>query len=244
MLSRSNKAQWLKNLTWMSVTLSLLSGCGGSAYRGPNQPGGNREPVIDPDWQFPGGGSGGGGTPGNAQLESPDHTATFSDIAGEGGISPTGYSETINTDNRLLVRVVAGGAGNNRLPDGQYTNFSGTYGCVRYQLHISTTGRTVTTKMLTTTPGRGLCPNAPTSQVIDLSNELPSGHGPVTVSVVRARTDTKCQQLLGGFMRGTSCDYNFSGCYSTYCSESLYPVYKYHTYSGELEFDINGYDGE
>ncbi len=228
----------LKNISFalcIASTLSLgLVGCGGQAYRAVDNVGqpnnGNTGNLTD----F-GGGSGGSDDSDDSNDGSdqdsptaPAYTYDFA-VTGSGGTTPSWQSPLVETDNLLKVRVSAGNASRISLPSG-YSNFTATYGCVQYT--IRALGQTVTTGLLSTGSASSsvYCPNAPTSQVIDFSSRLGSGHNSVNIEVTEVRYDFYCQMLMQGLIS--------SMYYNTYCPS--YPVYRTHTVTGQLDIQVNG----
>ncbi|OFZ80689.1 MAG: hypothetical protein A2583_10500 [Bdellovibrionales bacterium RIFOXYD1_FULL_53_11] len=147
---------------------------------------------------------------------------TFSyEVTGASGVDPVDSFGNILTDNILKVKVVAGTAGQIRLSDGTYSNWSAAYQCVQYK--ISALGQTVTTQVLAVDGGNSyICPGAPSEQTIDFSSRLTSGHGAVTVTVQAYRYDS-CLNY----------GYNFGGC-------AMHTVYYTHTVTGTLDIQTNG----
>jgi len=131
--------------------------------------------------------------------------------------------------------VIAGAAGAVSIPagtpgyGGSYSNYQATYGCVRYTIEVG--GKSVTTNTLAVDGQNDLCPNAPTSQIIDFSDRA-VGVTSTSVKVTAVRYDYYCRLLYMGYI--------YSGYYNTYCGSSLYSVYRNHTVTGTLEIQTNG----
>ncbi len=158
----------------------------------------------------------------------PATTASFT-VAGTRGSTNTSnayYSITVNTDNLLQVTVNAGSAGSLTIPG---YGFSANYNCVTYK--VTVLGDTVETNPLSTGTSSSDCQGAATSQMIDFSSRLTTGHGPVTVQVESSKYDFDC----------VSCE-TYPWLYSYYCNNycPMDLVYKNHNITGTLSIVTNG----
>lgn len=167
-------------------------------------------------------------SPSPAPAFMPAYTFSFS-MTGSNGAAPTYTASGINTDNVLKIRVNSGPASNLTVPN-LYSNFTANYSCISYT--ISVLGRTVVTQTLSVPNGDphfSQCPGAPQNQVIDFSDRLSPGHGPVSVQVTAARYDFYCQLWFRGWVPGD---------YYMYCP--MRTVYQNHTVTGSLDIQVNG----
>jgi len=165
---------------------------------------------------------------------TPTYTSSFV-MSGTGGTLPGAAITDIFTDTIFKVRVTAGSASNLALPagtNGGYSNFSASYSCVSYTIEALGQTRTTVPLSVSGSSTMNLCKNSPSEQVFDFSSRLTPGHGPVSVTIKSAKYDYYCQLLLMGYI--------YNGYYNTYCSASLYPVYKTHTVTGNLDIQVNG----
>lgn len=165
----------------------------------------------------------------------PPITESFT-VSGPSGTTPS-YTTTVNTDNLLKIKVTAGGAG--QITDPTY-GFSGTYGCVSYK--VTVLGSTQTTKLLAVGSQSDMlgainCPGASTSQVLDFSGRLTSGHGAITVKVEAASYDFYCRGCETYPWLYNAYPYGAYSC-SLYCPSR--PVYQTHTVTGNLDIQVNG----
>lgn len=223
-----------KTFTLILTSLGLIlfaSACGGQPYAEPA--------ALTPPPSSSGGSSGGGsgGSGGISTNFTPAITFSFS-VTGSGGTSPAYVTPIINTDNILKVKISTGMS--DRLSIPTYSNFTANYNCVTYT--VTALGKSVTTEPLSPNEmGSPLCPNASDSQVIDFSDRLGPGHGPVTITVDRTRYDFYCQlwtQCQADPFSPT-CYYSFyPATHSMYCP--LRTVYRNHTVTGNLAIQVNG----
>jgi|GEM_PF-1712989 len=180
-------------------------------------------------------GSGTTGSSTTSESVLPAITESFT-VSGSSGTSPS-YTTTVNTDNLLKIKVTAGGAG--QITDPNY-GFSGTYGCVSYK--VTVLGSTQTTKLLAVGSQSDMlsainCPGASTSQVLDFSGRLTSGHGSITVKVEAAAYDFYCRGCETYPWLYNAYPYGAYSC-SLYCPSR--PVYQTHTVTGNLDIQVNG----
>ncbi len=154
-------------------------------------------------------------------------------LGGTGSTTQTYTSPSITTDTRLRVKVIGGPATNIQIEtpgryNGAYSNYSASYSCITYKVTVA--GQSTTTSMIRVGEnGTGLCANNPGEQVLDFSNRLQPGHGPVSITVSEPKYDYYCKLWLSGWIYGS---------YSNYCP--LFTVYKNHRVTGSLEVEING----
>lgn len=108
--------------------------------------------------------------------------------------------------------------------------FSANYGCVNFKITVE--GQTVVTNTLSTGLGSDSdCSGAATSQTIDFSSRMTTGHGPVTVTVTSNDYDFDCMSCRTyPWLYGYYCN--------NYCPMDL--VYKNHTVNGTLSIQVNG----
>ncbi|MCM2279508.1 MAG: hypothetical protein NDJ89_15640 [Oligoflexia bacterium] len=146
------------------------------------------------------------------------------DVTGSKGSKPV-YSVTVQTDNLLKVKLTSEAAGAQTL-----SGFTANYDCVTYT--ISALGNSVTTSTLSAGGTVSVnCPNAPTNQVIDFSDRLQPGHGPVTIEVRADRYDFYYKSCLSQpWLYGWNCMYYYP----------LYNVYQNHIVRGKLAIQVNG----
>jgi hypothetical protein len=212
--------------TLISLSLvALINACGGQPFQEPQSP-----PSSPPNTS--GGSSGnGGGNSGSPSQFTPAITFSFS-VTGSGGALPAYTTPVINTDNILKIKITPGLSDRISIPT--YSNFTANYECVTYT--VTALGKSVTTEVLC--PSQ---PDKPSSQIIDFSDRLGPGHGPVTVTVDRVRYDFYCllwtQCQLEPF--NPTCYYSFyPAAYSFYCP--LRTTYRNHTVTGNLAIQVNG----
>lgn len=174
----------------------------------------------------------------------PTFTSSFS-FAG----SSSHTTNAIDADNKLRVKIDAGSAGTIVFPG---SNFSGTYGCLAFNVRLLAyngtayvESKTVATKIMAVNGGSQNCPGAPASDIIDFSDRLGPGHDNYKIKVDSAKYDFYCQHYdycswnywaLGGAYG--SCSWIQYASRSNYCPVKT--VYSTHTVSGTLEVEING----
>lgn len=222
------------HLILISLTLStMLMACGGQPYQNP------QAPAPTPTNSGGNGGSSGGGTGGGSPSNfTPAITFSFN-VTGSGGAHPSFTTQPVNTDTILKIKITAGQASNLNIPI--YSNFTANYDCVSYT--VTALGKSVTTQPLSASgENSALCPNAPPSEIIDFSDRLGPGHGPVTITIDRVRYDfycklwTRCQPELSW---NPTCYYSFyPATQSMYCP--MRTVYRNHTVTGDLAIQVNG----
>jgi hypothetical protein len=227
------------------ASLMLLSACGGQAYRTGEASGTSSGGTsVSGGSSFGGGSSSGSGssnssgsgttTPPAEESFLPARSESFT-VTGSGGTSPTFTASNVRTDSLLKVKVIAGAAGPVSIPSGtpgyggSYSNYQASYGCVRYTIEVA--GRSVTTNTLAVEGQNSLCPDAPTSQIIDFSDRA-VGVTNTSVKVTAVRYDYYCQLVYMGYISPYY--------YNTYCGSSLYSVYRTHSVTGTLEIQTNG----
>lgn len=165
-------------------------------------------------------------------------------LTGDGGTTPTATTPAVYTDNLLRVKIKPQGGENMTVADGTYTNMSSGYGCVQFT--VTVLGQSVQTQVLAV-EGRDnkACPNAPKAQIIDFSGRLSPGHGPITVTVSKARNDRHCQSWIAcrnyeamGY-RSYTCTYNYAqSLQAQFCP--VRAAYMYDTMNASLEIQVNG----
>jgi hypothetical protein len=227
---------------------ALLTACGGD-YRETSL----AKPIGSPLYNGNNGGcvgigctTGVTGTTGTTTPVDPAFTASLTEsfeITGAGGNYPewTIPGPALLTDTTLKIRVLSGGAGQiSPLPGQtvQYSNWSHNYYCVNYTIEVNGSRRE--TGLLAVGGGGTMCPSAASSKVIDFSDKMTPGHGPVTVKVVKAAYSLYCQWFQTGMM-GYFIPYSQAWYYynNQYCSTSMTPVYKTHTVTGTLEVEFD-----
>ena len=218
-----------ENAVLLTLLLATLSACGGEAYREPDVDSDDDGSTAQSSSSSSPAASSSSGTVDTSDPENPVYTYSFS-LTGSGGTAPTYTSTSISTDNTLRVRVIPGQAGSLSTSEGTDSNFSATYYCASYT--VTVLGHSLTTQPLKINGGGAICANAAESEILDFSDRMTSGHGDVTVGISAPRYDYYCQLLYNGYINW--------GYYSTYCSQSLYPVYKNHTVTGSIEVEVNG----
>jgi hypothetical protein len=131
---------------------------------------------------------------------------------------------------------VTAGAATNVIPG---SNMSATYGCVSYNVTVSMTGgsQTLSTGTLAVGGGNSICPNAPTSTILDFSNRLTTGHGNITVSIAATGYDFYCQSCLSYPWMFNAYPYGYYSC-NMYCP--LHTVYMNHGVTGTMDVQVNG----
>lgn len=235
--------QWKRKIGNTAATLAtvlMITACGGEPYREGSPTGGTTGTDTS--------GTGGTGTTtttdntgstGSTGGTNPPITRAFT-VTGAGGSAPE-YTTTVNTDNILKIRVNSATAGQLSSPYGSsYSNFSASYSCIVYQ--VEALGETITTDPLSVNGGSAACAGAPSEQVIDFSNRLSAGHGPITIKV-----------------RAVNYDFYYLDCLSSYSGMNYYmgywqrypygcenpsvkwkTLFKSHTANGSLDIQING----
>lgn len=155
----------------------------------------------------------------------PPITSNFT-VSGASGTSPS-YKISVDTDDLLRVKVTAGPAGK---VTGDKYGFYAVYDCVQYTVTVA--GQSVTTQTLSVNPSN-VCPGAPSSQTIDFSSRLTSGHGSIEIKVTATGYDFYCKDCWAK----TPAAYAYGSC-SYYCP--LRGLYSTHTATGQLSIQVNG----
>ncbi|MEK6577837.1 MAG: hypothetical protein AABZ55_01305 [Bdellovibrionota bacterium] len=225
---RSKK--WTLALTLTLITMGVFTSCGRASREdvlpipAPIYPG----PV--PTYPVP------TPTPSPTDGFLPAITFSFS-MTGTNGTTPTFATPSMNTDSILKVKVTAGPAQLNTGGSG----FQGTYSCLA--VNVTAIGQTVSTVNLATagagsTATTSQCPGAPHSQIIDFSNRLTPGHGPVSISVSAARYDYYCNEFWIYYMYYGPYGSPYGSNPGLYCP--MHVVYQNHVISGNLDIQVNG----
>jgi hypothetical protein len=207
----------IAGLTFLLTLSSLISGCGQVAYR-----------ENDPNAlsQNTGGGSVGGngntpitGSTGTTTTTTTNTTAPsyqYSYILKGSDPSYVGSTKTytVDTDSVLQVTVKAGYSQPAYTSGGTATGFTAAYSCE--QITVTALGQSAT--VLVTNLGSnittGPCNGAQTSQTVDFSGRLGSGHHSVAIKISNAIYDN-CRQYgyIGYYNCGLSAVYGNSSGY-------------------------------
>ena len=217
------------------VAASFLTSCGGSA----------REELPDNVSQpSNGGGTGNGDGDGVEPGEpfTPAYTYSFvlrgDDDSGTPNDDTYYLSPEVETDSLFRVRIHAAPA--QSIPGADTVVMS--YGCV--QFNVTVQGEQRTTELLRV-PGEdnSLCPNAPTSQVLDFSNRTGGASG-MDVEISNPRYDFYCHlwwqayySAPWGYNPSEWAMYN-AGPYGSVCPTRY--LHETHTAAGTLEIETNG----
>lgn len=148
----------------------------------------------------------GGGT------TAPAYTFDFSNQGPQGKFTAT----QIDTDNLLQVTVTLGQP--TTIPG---TGYTAEYSCAQFMVTVLGQSQTVFLSN-TGSPGYGYCNGAQTSQMVDFSSRLTTGHGPVSVTVTNVSYDN-CR--LYGDVYGYGCP--------------MTAVYSTHILTGALSIVVN-----
>jgi hypothetical protein len=235
-------AKSLKSALMTILSLSVLSSCGSNGITGENTQDipqindGGSPPIIDD-------GSGFAAIPWDFSLA---------------GMTASGYSSNILTDNLLRVKVRARQATRNQ----GSTNFVSDYKCAIFRVMMevadvaSPSNGTTLTRPTTlnwrpvtlpvapvalTVPGSTGCAGSVAEQVLDFSGQLHPGHSYVRMKVQALETDFTCNlpqyaycrqqfELTGSFPNTTACNY---AC-------PTMPPTNVATVNGSLEIQVNG----
>jgi len=163
----------------LGVALLLLTACGSTSATGSTTGGSS---VLATATATPNPTA----TPGNI-YDLPDAPIYDAQINGAGGAVPS-VSYSIQTSRTLNVMITPQPAPNLTLAG--YTNWVFPYGCL--SLSVTVNGQTQYTGVMqvagVTQAANSVCANAPTSQVLNFSNDI-NGNGPTSVKVSNADYD-------------------------------------------------------
>jgi hypothetical protein len=170
---------------------------------------------------------------------------TFSgQITGSTGTTPSWTSPTFETDNTLQVRITPNQAGSivSGTPNVD-SYFTGIYNCAEFTVVVL--GDTVTTQPMALDPSQPCWSQSgspiygvQSSQLIDFSSRLSSGHGAISVAITGGATDDYCQWLADNVTNPYSSAYMEYNWTSLFCE--VRAIYKTHVATFTVGVGIDG----
>jgi len=149
------------------------------------------------------------------------------------GGATTYTSPAFNTDSILKVTISSGSPG--QVGTSGYT---ANYSCLQFNVTVGSNSQQVTLSY--GNPPAGPCAGLPSSQTLDFSGQLTSGHGPLNVVITQAMYDNCSKAASGGYgINGSMITYFYPGWGIYYGGCTMTSVYSTHTVTGSLKVSTN-----